>query len=146
MIPLGWMLALLSVLAVSFLSDDAAQMVDVHSLILVTVVPLILILGVCGFQRFTRALKMALTEQIPDGDALTDCETTLAIFSRLTTACGSLATIMGFVYLLAIMDDPDKLLPKAGVVLLPLLYAVILAAFIIDPLRCRIWLKSNQTK
>ena len=116
------------------INSSILMFIDVASLLFVTVMPLFFTLGFHGTTDLSKAIIAALRANKLDEKSSFSYQQTLSTLRLTTSASGVVGGLVGFVSLLARMDDPSKVGPAMAVCLLTALYAVIIAELLIAPL------------
>lgn len=113
---------------------------------------LIIVLGTTCFFTFAHhtvrgtvaAFKAALSSQAVTAEEVRRHERVLSTMRILASAAGVLGSLIGFVNMLANLDDPKNIGPAMAVAMLTLFYGVIIAELCIGPLISRMKLRSDS--
>ena len=112
---------------------------------------LTIVLGITCFFTFAHhtaggtvaAFKAALSNQALTVEEMQRHERVLSTMRTLASAAGVLGSLIGFVNMLANLDDPKNIGPAMAVAMLTLFYGVIIAELCIGPLISRMKLRSG---
>ena len=127
------------------ISSNIYMFMDVSSLLFVLFVPLFFTLAYHHPFDLVKAISAALKEDIIDPKTSISYQQILSTFRLTTSASGVIGSLIGFVSMLANMDDPKNIGPAMAVALLSALYAVMLSELLLAPLINRLKLHSSQS-
>lgn len=90
-----------------------------------------------------KALKKALQKEgVKDPSELREYVNVFTMASRLSIAAGIIGTLIGFIQLLVLTDDPKTFGPLIAVALITALYGVLLSELVFQPLKHSLIIKS----
>ena len=127
-------LGLITLCTALVINSDILLFIDVASLLFVTVMPLFLTLGFHGPIDLSKAVLSSLIANKLNEQSSFSYQQTLSTLRLTTSASGVIGALIGFVSMLANMDDPSKIGPAMAVSLLTALYAVIISELLIAPM------------
>lgn len=113
---------------------------------------LTIVLGITAFFTFAHhtvrgtvaAFKAALSNRVLTVEEVHRHQRVLSTMRTLASAAGVLGSLIGFVNMLANLDDPKSIGPAMAVAILTLFYGVIIAELCIGPLISRMKLRSGR--
>ena len=127
-------LGFMTLFAALEINSDILFFIDIPSLLFVTVMPLFFTLGFHGPSDLSKAVSSSLIAKKLDEQSSFSYQQTLSSWRLTTSASGVIGSLIGFVSMLAEMDDPSKIGPAMAVSLLTALYAVIISELLIAPM------------
>ena len=127
------LLGFMSLITAIIMNSETLIFIDTTSLMLVILLPLFFTMGFHGPTDLIKAVHISLSAAKLDEQA-TAHEHTLSTLRLTTSASGVVGSLIGFVSMLAQMDDPSKIGPAMAVSLLTALYAVIISELLIAPM------------
>ena len=112
---------------------------------LLIVVGLVLCVGLANHttKEVSNAFQVALSNEPVDPNEGQRHAAVLQTFRIAATGAGITGTFIGFIQMLANMDDPSKIGPAMAVALLTIFYAVLLSELLLGPLINRIHARMN---
>jgi flagellar motor component MotA len=138
------LLGILSLVVVVSMFDDPLRLLDVPSFLVVILPSGLLLMVTFDAASVCKAFGAAIKNAVLDEEALRMSTLILSESARLVHATGIVGTFLGFVLMLSAMSDPSAVGPAFAVALLPVVYALVLAAFVITPLKARLNFHSSQ--
>ena len=127
------LLGFISLIAAISINGELLIFIDTTSLMLIILLPLFFTMAFHGPTGLLKAVHISLSAAKLDEQA-TPHEHTLSTLRVTTSASGVVGSLIGFVSMLAQMDDPSKIGPAMAVSLLTALYAVIISELLIAPM------------